>query len=548
VAKTLLSQSKAVDRLQQLQQIDRSQNIESWNVRLYFLSRNRYVLMGFAAAVIAISFGIAWVVKKPLRAVLGFDKNPTKALQTELAEPKPEMEKVLELMPKLARSWRNDDAPAGEWITKSALSEPEKLVAQAYWVSLQDWSGFEPSADLLYYAHYVRPLRFANELLGDHYAEHDQFAEAAAYYRREGKIPEAKKAREKLLELLITQHDEKQLRELGKDPLFTKDLRPEHRLYLAAVDHRWISLWEPLRDLQIKIMQPLPMVLAAVAGLAWFLVALQAIQPPMLISFRVFAPISAVLLGMASILPTLMTDLWMEETLGLRHSEDAMGNFVFFLGSVGLREELCKLALTLPLLIVCLARKSRLEALICAGCVGLGFAIWENLQYFAGYGAAVAFPRFLTANFFHFALTGINGLALFDFVREPARGAPRFFLTLAGTIAAHGLYDFLASVPGMPLLVRGSIIIFVLVCLYFFRTLRTLRDGSTDQFSIAGTFVIGISVLMGTILIIASQQIGLLPAVVVLAFTGLSMMLVGSMFYRQLGEGMSLVEETRPSI
>ena len=50
-----------------------------------------------------------------------------------------------------------------------------------------------------------------------------------------------------------------------------------------------------------------------------------------------------------------------------------------------------------------LMRNSRLEMIVVAGCVGLGFAVWENLSYFAQYGSAVAFPRFLTANFFHFA-------------------------------------------------------------------------------------------------------------------------------------------------
>lgn len=545
MAKTLLSQIGRVDRLEQLQKIDRTQNIDSWTIQLYFFSRNRYVLMGVAAAIILISVGIGWFVQKPLRSALGLDKDPSKALQAMLAEPSPDMEKVLALMPHVPRSWRAANAPAVEWITQSKLSEPEKLVAQAYWTSLQDWAGFEPSADLLYYAHYVRPLRFANELLGDHYAEQQQFALAATYYRREASLPDAKKAREKLLEILITQHDEKQLRELGKDPLFTQNLKPVHQLYLAAVDHRWLSLWGPLRDLQIEVVQPLPSVLAIVAGLVWLIIAWQGIQPQSLVSFRVVAPVFAVFLGILSILPTLMTDLWMEETLGLRQSEDAFQNFLFFLASVGVREELCKLALALPMVALCLLRKSRLEMLICAGCVGLGFAIWENLQYFAGYGPVAAYPRFLTANFFHFALTGINGLALYDFLRQPAGRFAHLLGTLALTIAAHGLYDAMASVP-LKLYARGSIIIFVLVCLYFFRTLRTLRDGSTDQISIAGTFIVGVSVLMGTIIVVASKQVGLLPALVILGVTGLGMLLMATMFYKQLGEGMSVVEESNP--
>lgn len=535
-----------MNKLEQLQQIDRSQNIDGWNVQLYFFSRNPWVLLSVAVVIVGISLGVAWFVQKPLKEVLGLDDGASKALQAELAKPKPQMEEVLALLPKAADSW-TEEVPADQWIAASALTQPEKLVAQACWASMNEWHGFEPSADLLYYAHYVRPLRFANELLGDHYAEHGQPEEAIGYYRREAKFPDAKKAREKLLGLVIDKRDRKQLAELGGDPTFARDFRPEHRLYIAAVQHRWGDLWLPLRDLQVRLMQPVPAFMAAVAGLAWFLVALQGIQPPSLISFRVVGPLVAVVLGSISVLPTLVSGLWMEETFGLRHTGETVGDTLFFMLSVGPREEVCKLALVLPLIPICMIRKSRLEMLVCAGCVGLGFAIWENLQYFAGYGAAVAFPRFLTANFFHLALTGLNGLALYDLLSNPLRGFPRFAGTLLATIFAHGLYDALASVPGMPLLVFGSMIVFMITSLCFFRALRTLRDGSTDQFCIAATFVLGISVLTGTIIVLASHQIGLLPAMLTLAVTGFGMIMVGYMFYWQLGEGMSAVEEASPS-
>lgn len=535
-----------MNKLEQLQQIDRNQNIESWNVRLYFLSRHPMVLLGFAAVVIGISLGVAWFVQKPLKEVLGLENSASKELQAELAKPKPQMDAILPLLPEAADTW-GEPVPADQWIARSSLSQPEKLVALAYWTSLQDRNGFEPSADLLYYAHYVRPLRHANELIGDHYAEHDQPDTAIGYYRREAKFPEAKTAREKLLAMVIEKRDRKQLRDLGSDPTFSADFKPEHRLYVAAIEHRWADLWLPLRDIQVRVMQPLPALLAAVAGLAWFLVALQGIQPPSLFSFRVFAPFFALGLGTLSILPTLVSGLWMEETFGLRHSGEIIGDTLFFLLSVGPREEVCKLALVLPLIPICMLRKSRLEMLVCAGCVGLGFAIWENLQYFASFGAAAAFPRFLTANFFHLALTGLNGLALYDLLSQPLRGFPRFVGTLAATIVAHGLYDALASVPGMPLLVLGSMIVFMVTSLCFFRALRTLRDGSTDQFCIAATFVLGISVLTGTIIVIASREIGLLPALLSLVVTGFGMIMVGYMFYWQLGEGMSAVEEASPS-
>jgi RsiW-degrading membrane proteinase PrsW (M82 family) len=528
--------------LDPLKPIDRNQQIDGWNVRFYFLSRNPGVLLALAFVIIGISIGIAWFVQKPLRELIGFDDFKPAAIHAELVKPKPDLAHVLELLPKAARSWGEEPLIA-EWIAASPLTQSEKLVATAAWVSLREGDGFEPSADLLYFAHYVKPLRFANELIGDHYLATDQLDRAAAYYRREAKFPEASTAREKLFAVAMVKHDKALLRELGHDPAFAGDSKPEHRIYFAALDKNWSGLVKPLGDLQTRLITPVPIALATIAGLVWFLVALQSIQPPGLFSFRPALLFFAVFFGMLSTFPTIISGLWMEETFGLHHSDDLVGNFLFFMLSVGPREELIKLALVLPLIPVCLLRKSRLEMLIGAGGVGLGFAIWENLQYFAQYGSAAAFPRFLTANFFHLALTGLNGLALYDLLRNPLRGFVPFTGILAGTMVAHGAYDFMASVPGMPMLIFGSMMAFMLVSLFFFRRLRGLRDGSTDQFSIGATFAVGISALAGIVLICAAREISLIPAVATLAVTGFGMIMVGYMFYWQLGSGMSAVEE-----
>jgi RsiW-degrading membrane proteinase PrsW (M82 family) len=233
----------------------------------------------------------------------------------------------------------------------------------------------------------------------------------------------------------------------------------------------------------------------------------------------------------------------MEEMFGLRHSGEIVDDFLFFMLSVGPREEVAKLVFFLPFVPILLFRKSRLEMLITAGCVGLGFAVWENLIYFKQFGSAVAFPRFLTANFFHLALTGLNGLAFCDLLRNPVRGFLPLIGTFVLTVAAHGAYDTLASLEHLRIMMLGAMIIYMLVALWFFRKLRTLRDGSTDQFSIGATFVIGISLLASTILVLASREIGFIPTMVVFAIVGFGMIMVSYMFYWQLGEGMSEEEE-----
>ncbi len=519
--------------LESLQKIDRTTQIDGWNVRLYFLSRNPRVLTLITLVILLLGVGIAWLVQKPLQEVLGPQFKATD-LQAELAKPQPAVASVVEMLPKAA-AMLVDEVP--EWITASQLSETEKLVTNAIWTSFQE--GDEPTADLLYYAHYVRPLRFANEAVGDQYSKEGDLTRAAQYFRRESAFPDARSAREKLIAIVLDQRDKTTFRSLAADPVFASDFRPLHRLYFAALERRWADVVGPLQQLQAALFQPVPVALAVVAGIAWLLVALQSLQPQALVCFRTLAPLVAVVAGMISTFPTLISGVWMEEVAGLRDSNDMVDNFLFYMGSVGPREELIKLLFALPFMPLALIRKSRLEALMLSGCVGLGFATWENVHYFSEYGSAVAFPRFLTANFFHLALTGLNGLAFYDLLRNPQSRFFPFIGTFLATIVAHGAYDFLASVPELPILVIGSMIAFMLVSLVFFRKLRDLRDAATDQFCIAGTFVIGISILASTIIVLASREIGLALALASFAITGFGMIMVGYMFYWQLGEGLS---------
>jgi hypothetical protein len=177
--------------------------------------------------------------------------------------------------------------------------------------------------------------------------------------------------------------------------------------------------------------------------------------------------------------------------------------------------------------------------LMVAGCVGLGFAIEENVQYFANAGPAIAFGRFLTANFLHLAATGIIGLAFCDWVLSPLKKLLPFIGKTVAVIFAHGCYDAFIGVEELLALSLVSMMSYMLLALFFFRTLRTLRDPATDQVSIAGTLVVGISILNAAVLVCASMTLGFLPALAALAFTAFGLIMITYMFYWQLGEGMS---------
>lgn len=528
-------------------QIDRSKQIEGWNVRLYFLSRNPVVLFCIAFVIVGLGVAGAWLFQKPFVEVVQQEEFKAETLRDELAKEQPDTGAVMQMLPRAARIGM-EDVPADTWVSSSKLSQTDKLVAIAYWTSLRLGDGFEPSADLLYYAYYVNPLRYANELIGDHYLAENDYKKAVAYYQREAKFPDARTAREKLVTAAIKARDRAAIRVLSDNPEYLKEFRPEHRLYLAALDRRWPDLVPPLQEIQTRLVEPVPVALAAIAGLVWLIIALQAIQPRRLFSFRIILPLLGVVAGMASTFPTLLSGLWMEEMFGLRHSGDFIDDALFFMLSVGPREELAKLLLFLPFVPILLIRRSRLEMLVTAGCVGLGFAVWENLIYFKQFGSAVAFPRFLTANFFHLALTGLNGLAFCEALRHP-REFPSFIGTFALTVAAHGAYDTLASLEHLKIMMLGAMIIYMLVALWFFRNLRILRHPGTDQLSIGATFVIGISLLAATILVQASREIGFVFTMSTFAAVGFGMIMVAYMFYWQLGEGMSSQEKhAAPSV
>jgi protease PrsW len=535
-----------VDNLEQLQTIDRSQNIDGWNVRLYFLSRNPKFLFCVAFFTVLLGIGIAWMFQKPVLETLPDQDFKSQTLRDELAKEEPNAAAVLEMLPRAAKIWM-EDVPADSWIEQSKLSQSEKLVATAYWTSLRLEDGFEPSADLLYYAYYVNPLRYANELIGDHYLGQHDYKKAVTFYQREAKFPEATTAREKLVAAAIKTRDRATVRALAENPDYVKEFRPEHRLYIAAMERRWPDMVPILKELRTRLAESVPVKLVAMAGLVWLIIALQAIQPRGVFSFRVILLVVGVVAGMASVVANLLGNLWMEEMFGLRRGGSVVDNALFLMLSAAPCEELAKLALFLPLVPILLIRRCRLEMLVTAGCVGLGFAVWKNLSDYNEFGPVLVLPRLLTSNFFHLALTGINGLAFCEMVRNPVRGFMPFIGTFILTVAAHGSYEALASLEHLRIMMIGAMVIYMLVALWFFRNLYIVRDGSTDQFSIGATFVIGISLLASTLLVMASHQIGFYQTMTLFAAVGFGMIMVAYMFYWQLGEGMSARGESIPS-
>lgn len=521
--------------LDRFQQIDRSRDLDSWSIRIFFWSRSTRVLGLCVAVILLAAAGVAWTMAAPDSEGRA---QKTHQLRRELASPKPRMEAIARAISEMPL----EEAAfifVEEEISNSKLRETDKTLVTAMLDSLA-LDPPEPSADLLYLAHYVHPVRHANECLGDLHRRAGNTEGAVDYYTREARFPDAQTAREKLISIHCAAGNYGAATAAFQDPRFAGAFSTRARLRALAGSRQWKELIQPLLTFSRDAFQPIPLLLTAISGIVWLAIAIQAIQPPRWFCFRTVAPAIAVLAGMASTLPTLFAVLWQEEVWGLKHTGDFLSDLPYYILGVGPREELIKLAFVLPFLPVLLARKDRLAALIVAGAVGLGFGVQENLQYFAEAGATAAFARFLTANFFHFAATGLIGLALFDCCRAPRSGILPFLGTVAAVVLAHGCYDaFIIQGPDLIALNLISTMSFMLLSLFFFQKLRQLRDPATDHLSIGGTLVIGMAVLTGTALVCASISLGFSSALAALAFTAFSMVMVTYMFHWQLGEGMS---------
>jgi len=162
------------------------------------------------------------------------------------------------------------------------------------------------------------------------------------------------------------------------------------------------------------------------------------------------------------------------------------------------------------------------------------------VSYFRMAEPTNAFGRFLTANFFHFAATGLIGLAFCDTVRNFGKQWWKFPLVFVAVSAAHGFYDAFIGVPHYVFIALG-LSCFILLSLGFFRQVAKERGAATDQVFPAATLIVGVSALAATIIVCASMEYGLDFALTSVAASGISLAIFIYMFFVLFRDG--LVEE-----
>ena len=247
--------------------------------------------------------------------------------------------------------------------------------------------------------------------------------------------------------------------------------------------------------------------LAVLTGLCWLAFVLQAIQVRSWRDYRLWFPLLALGLGVASVWPTFFLILWQERAWGLAEAEDPAGGIRFFTLGVGLREEASKFVCFLPLLPWLVHRRDELAALLVAGAVGLGFAMEENVSYIWRSIGTGTLTRLMMPAPFHMALTGLAGLAAYRACVWPKQCGPQFIAIFGVIVLAHGLYDAML----MPVFEDVSIAayaIFLAAVFQFFREMRPLQELRSEPISMTGNFLFCVSMVAAATFVYLSAAVG----------------------------------------
>lgn len=380
------------------------------------------------------------------------------------------------------------------------------------------------------------PPPIANEFLGDLLDDADMPMEAISAYRREGVLPEALQARDRAWALAIKHKEKHTLQELLADATYRSELSAWHEHEVGAVlEVPWLRLRGLVR-MEWQSLEWDRVLCTALAAALWCAVLLRFL-PAM--RWRWAWTLPPIVLGVISVVPTLWIVHYQTHVVGLVENGNPIHDAVFFLLGVGLREELSKLALFAFLLPMLLKQRSEAAAQIAGALVGLGFALEENLQYYAeGFAAVVG--RLLTANFMHIAMTAITGHALYVMVRSRFHRVQQFLATFGAIVAAHAFYDWAIGAESAHQLLGGlsmaSVVVLALLAQRFFDSLLALARPQRGLVSMVALFVLGTVSLISLAMVLEALSTGALTAISSVGADALSNAVILVFYVRKLAD------------
>lgn len=352
------------------------------------------------------------------------------------------------------------------------------------------------------------PKAWTNHLLGQEARRTTRYADAATFFEKEGvTFPERRSDVDAALQIWIELEAWDTLRDRLADERVAALANPHFKYRLAVYDRDWRAAARWLPEVWKPQLEGTGVVMSAVTALGWALFCARLGKLGARPRFRLPMYVASIALGMLSVVPTVLLIAIEEAKLRLVETGDPTRDLIFFVFGVGLREEASKLLLFLPLLPILRRWGDKLDVLVCGALVGLGFAAEENLNYLARENLHTGLGRFLTANFFHMAMTGTLASALDDFISDRERNAAAFTRTSLLVVGLHGIYDFLLSHPefGGTYLAMTA---FVFLTKIFLEAVESARTRADRGISPLHTFVFAVALVTGVSLAYATLAVG----------------------------------------
>lgn len=540
-------------------------NTRPWRASAFFLTRNKrflvqgvLLILGFFGALAALTHVILQVDTKPVKAA-------TAEEDEQIIEEFHRLEKSPTAQPSRFSAWvRNtaillidyvpEDRPPFDPVTltfgelqlepvvrKHASSADAYPLYSAYVRCLFTTPGTDVTADrnLLMAAAQQRPaLRHAGEFLGDFYYYGDSNpAKALPCYMQEVPYADAQYARRMALNVAIQLDDKDALRQLASNPVVLSDASATQLKNLASklADPK-IAL-RATAALQVSRWSYWPIVcLALFAAAIWYMIL---VHSGPLRSHRWVRYLPAVLAGALSVVLLNWLQIYKDYQPLPNPGDNPSKQLIHWILYVGIPEEGFKIALFALFLPILLRQRSRREAALTAGCVGLGFAFNENIAYFTDPGPHTAAVRLLTANVLHFTLTGILGLHLYELFRSRFHSASNFVIAFLAVSAAHGMYNFSGSSVGLNWEIDiAHIIIVALATKLYLQLLHEDHEpaGSGSPISRTSVFWFGTSFLVGTLMIVAVVLRGSLEGISTTLAQAISMVPVALIYQHEFNE------------
>jgi RsiW-degrading membrane proteinase PrsW (M82 family) len=375
------------------------------------------------------------------------------------------------------------------------------------------------------------PVAWANHLLGRALLAEGETSDAAERFAREassfdGRTEDATHAST----IWIQQGDRARLRTALGVSSFARQVPAGIRFDDAMERRDWAGAARWFFPMQYEHTTLSVLLLAALSGLVWFVICATIGRVGQRPALRIPLYVAAFVLGIASTYVTLAAAIVEDSVLHFTEKGQAI-DVIYFVFGVGIREELSKALLLLPLVPIVRRWGTRREALACGALVGLGFAAEENLGYFH-MGLAVGLDRFLTANFLHLSTTGLVAVAIDDAMRGTRATRDSWTQVLPLVVVTHGVYDFFLSSRTVETASFVSMFVFVLLARRFADVIRELpgREGPLMRY-----FVVGLALVTGGSFVYATSLVGVGHAATAIVGGMLGVAIMAYIFGRELG-------------